>query len=540
MRAASGASEPADGTDRMKRLGIAALVAISLMAAEGLGQVALTQDGRALDANYLIGSGGINSVRRADRYLDGNLLITGQVTGGFEFRGRVPYAGADQLRLELPSAGLDNFIRGSAGLDQVQSGGLYGPSPYLSPQRTVLGPSGIASGLTRPGTSVPQSAYVSAEQARQLIDSAVQAYTPLLPELSRQLRVDALVPSAVEVTPGLRPGALPTAERLQAGAIRPTASTLFGILREQDKQRLAEELTEAERIRRERSVGEPLEARVEAPLPSPGPPTGRQPPAETPRPEPGEPAKPQLPQPGQDVFVDMLLALRQIRQAQEAGAQPPEEQPPRRAQKRPGETEEEQAQQEAALEQTRERLILHGLAGGGKDLLNLRLARAQKLLAEGKYYEAAGQYELASVAGSGVSPADPRAWLGAALAFFAADEPLTSGYYLEQAMKRFPPLMEVAVDVKGLLGEKIVSLRIGQLEARIKQAGEKADASLVFLAGFIRSARGEPQAAREHAAALKRMAGADQLFRTYADYLLTGRVPTTGPTTAPAPSAKGS
>ena len=134
-----------------------ATVVILAVAAAALGQVYQGQYGGTLDANYGVRSLGVNSIRQANRALDGNFLITGQVTGGFQFRGTVGYPGADQFRTELPSAGLDNFIRSSTGLDRIMSGSIYGPSTYFSRARTVVGTGGIVRGMNVPGTSIPRA-----------------------------------------------------------------------------------------------------------------------------------------------------------------------------------------------------------------------------------------------------------------------------------------------------------------------------------------------------------------------------------------------
>lgn len=522
--------------------GLAAAV-LGLAAVGASGQVVPTQSGRLLDRNYLIGSGGLNSIRRTDRFIDGNLLITGQVTRGVEFRGGAPYAGANQLRLEVPSAGLDSFIRRSSSLTDLTSGGdLYRPSPYLSAQRTVLGPTEISRGQTQAGTLAPWSAYGPPPEQRRLIDSAVEAYKPILPELSRRLRLDSRLEPLVDASPEGRLRALGRASESDAGAVRPTASALFGILRPQETADEAEEPTEDERTRQQRRVGEPVEARVEPAVPAPGPLTGREPPAE--RPQPQEPAPRELPEQGQDVFVDILVALQWLRQAEQAGPQPPEQQqPPRRPveKPRPDETP-EQAQQRilrerarAAVERVRGKLVVRRLAGESKDLVNVHLTRGDRLLGEGKYYEAAGRYELANIITRSTNPRDPRPPLGAALAFFAADEPLTASFYVEQAMKRFPPLMmEIDVDVNRLLGPEVVSRRVAQIEGRIAEAGEEADPSLVLLAAFIRSAAGQRDRAVEHARLLKKLAAANEVLKAYAECLLTGKRPAAAPASAPA------
>jgi len=158
----------------MKRSWQLAMGLILIVAGPAAAQVSRIQNGRALDSNYLIGARGYNSIRRANRALDGNLLVTGQVAGGYHFRGDVGYVGSDQFRGELPSAGLDNFIRGSAGLDRLTSGGSYGPGAYYSSQRTVLGASRISKGLNAPGSSMPLRTYVPPAQYRQLEEQTLR------------------------------------------------------------------------------------------------------------------------------------------------------------------------------------------------------------------------------------------------------------------------------------------------------------------------------------------------------------------------------
>ena len=71
----------------------------------------------------------------------GNLVITGNVANGMQFRGVVPYNSptsfyAPASSLQRTSAGLDSFLRDSAGSQNFgsSSGGL---TPYYSPTWTV-------------------------------------------------------------------------------------------------------------------------------------------------------------------------------------------------------------------------------------------------------------------------------------------------------------------------------------------------------------------------------------------------------------------
>ncbi|HET6428203.1 MAG TPA: hypothetical protein VFJ30_07330, partial [Phycisphaerae bacterium] len=115
--------------------------------------------------------------------------------------------------------------------------------------------------------------------------------------------------------------------------------------------------------------------------------------------------------------------------------------------------------------------------------------------------------------------------VGAALAQFAANEPLSAALSLRQGMLRFPPLMELRVDVNGMLGKEVVAQRVAKLEERLAASEGEADPSLLFLAMFVRHSAGDDEQAKAHAKALLSRAGEDKIYRTYAGMVLTGKAP---------------
>lgn len=94
--------------------------------------------------------------------------------------------------------------------------------------------------------------------------------------------------------------------------------------------------------------------------------------------------------------------------------------------------------------------------------------------------------------------------------------------------------MTTGVDLNRLLGREIVETRIEQLEGRLTEQGEAAGAPRLFLAAFIRSAKGEPDKAVAHARKLKERSR-DRIHRAYAEALLKGRVGRKEPGTKTAP-----
>ena len=504
-------------------------------AATVVGQVYQSQSGRALDANYGVGQGRVNSIRGANRAPRGNLVVTGQVSGGYHFRAAVGYVGANQFRTELPSAGLDNFIRGSTGLDRIGSGSLYGPGAYLSPSRTVLGAGSIVGRENAPGTSVPRAAYVRSPQAQQLYESAVERYKPILPNLAEAHRVNPLI-RPLQPLPG-QSGVAAGAEGVgpvEVGPVRPAASLLFGALRRQDQYRLAAELAGEGATEPPGRLGGPTDARIR---PMPSQPEEAPAPTESPAtpPAPKPPAAEAMPEPGQDVLLDVLMELQKMRQEEEArmgsrlppGPQPAAPSEPAEGAQQPGPDRKEQQKQ--AVERIRDQLILRRLAGKSRDMFNLHVSRAEKALSKGKFYEAAGHFEIAIV----LNRTNPLAHLGRGLALFAANEPLTSSFHIRDAMKLFPPLMGTAVDLDGILGKEVVAAGIERLERRLAEGEESSAPARLFLAAFMRSAMGQTQRAATHARRL-RETSKDEIHRAYADFLLRSSPGQDQPTTKPA------
>jgi len=529
----------------MKRSAVMAAV-LAATAAMAAGQVNRITGGRELDANYGIGTGGYNSTSRVYGPVSGNLIVNRQVTG-LGFRGTVPYAPAGELRLTLPSAEMDTFLRRSQGLSEVTGAApSYGLGAYLSPMRTVLSPAAIAAGYALPGSAMPRSAYVPSDRARELIDAAVEPYKPILAEVSRHRRINAALDPDVNAasTAGrtaLRPTGLAATE-----AFRPTASTLFGMLTSKKQQELATELARADAALSNPALAAEARARVRARVegrpagadalagkpaegePATGLPSAPEGSAEGPPPTEGLRAG-QAGRQGEDVFLDILTQVKRIRQAEPDGPAPVRHRTPEKVllpkdNSKKSEEEYEQEMARRSVERLRDQVYVHSLAGRSKDLFNHHMAEAEKRLKAGKFYAAADSYAVAAV----LDPNNPLPQVGSTLAQFAANEPLSGALCLRHGMLHFPPLMEIRVDVDGMVGKKVVDRRIGVLEKRLADAGEKAEPSLVFLAMFIRHCRGDADLAKAHARTLQKLAGKDKVYQTYAKIVLTGEVPGAG------------
>lgn len=111
-----------DKANRFPRLtavtvAVTTVLLTNAMSSNAVGQYRVGSDGRAQDANNRIGSGGYNS-GGTNRPLgpSGNDIVTGNVTGGKQFRGDVPYGDAGAFRGLTSDVESDQFIRQSAGV----------------------------------------------------------------------------------------------------------------------------------------------------------------------------------------------------------------------------------------------------------------------------------------------------------------------------------------------------------------------------------------------------------------------------------------
>jgi hypothetical protein len=98
---------------------LAAIPAVAVLVAPMAGAQVQQKpaDGRALDANNRIGSGGTNTFRPDPQAgVLGNQIINGNVTAGKEFHGKVDYTDRTAFRGPQPNNTSDNFVKNSVGV----------------------------------------------------------------------------------------------------------------------------------------------------------------------------------------------------------------------------------------------------------------------------------------------------------------------------------------------------------------------------------------------------------------------------------------
>jgi len=500
---------------------------LSLITAGVCGQVMPVQDGRALDSNYRLGSGPINSVVSNQPQLTSQMYITGQVTGLGAFKGHVGYQAGDQLRMTVPSAALSDFNRRSVGVSDVLRGGTWRAGIYQDRATTALTAGGIAAGLAAPGTNVPRASYVRDLVPQKVMDNALSDFRPLMGKrLGRAISSDLRPVRPLGGTQSHRsPGSRTTAAYpAGAPAFGAAGLALFTVSRPARRGEVDRELLEFEYGLQD----DPTRLDTRADRPAVTVKTG----------DPGKVSglgSTRRTAPSSDAFLALVYVLQQqYLTASGADVRKPADGGQGMTLKplgaRPDSVE--------FVEQgKRGELIFKTLAGKGKDGYNAALRKAEALLKGGRFYDAANQYRLAVE----IAPDNPMARLGLSVALFGAGEPLSSALQLRRAMEIFPPVMVTTLKVVRQISQETLGMRLERIYKRIEgRTGANVNAQLAMLAAYMHLGAGERYRAEVCAKKLKTAGGADDLHRAFAAYVLTGKRPAAkGPTTRPAGGKQG-
>lgn len=118
-------------------------------------------------------------------------------------------------------------------------------------------------------------------------------------------------------------------------------------------------------------------------------------------------------------------------------------------------------------------------AGNGQDELNRYLTSAEGYLRSGEYYNAAGQFGLASQA----APGNPLPLIGRGNALAAAGDYVSAVLFLQRGIAQFPNIVAFDLDLPALVGGKdVFDLRRADLE---KQLARVDSYELRFLLGYL-------------------------------------------------------
>ena len=453
----------------------------------------------ALGASSAVGQ--VTGTGRSERDL-GNLYVTGQVTGGFAFRGRSPYAGVNQLSLRLPSEMVDDFTRDSVGLDRLQGGRSYRPQAFTAPSRaTYMLRTAIRRGQddysTMPGDR-PSIVSLPAPSATAEVRPGA-AFEPILN--TRDLA--AMINRAHPAVPTLAGDGTAISAVIPEGGERPGVSALFGMMQETQRKKLAEEMLQTEKL--------PVEVEPES--------------------SPAEDVEPAVREPeagGGDVFADLLIELADLPDGSPIEPSTVRGPAPSASLER---LDVDPAQRVAAgrsattlAGQIGRGIVLRRLGGSGTDQFNRLMAQGDRFLAKGRFYRAAGRYENARI----IMASNPLPAVGAGLAYLGAGESHRASYYLRLSLRILPELMKVRTDIDKLLGKGVVDRRLAELKEQIADDADPGNMPALFLMAFIHANRGQTEQARAWAGRLAPLVENDPRMRSYVRFLI-GEPITTAP-----------
>jgi hypothetical protein len=463
------------------------LIYVSLVIAGGFSTIALAIDSPVSGNPLGLGtvppsaykSGLIPSINPVST--SGNLIVTGDVTGGKYFRGIVPYRGVtafgtSTVGINPGTVHVENFIRDSAGTPARQTTGL---TPYYSPVWTVTkipagsGPapqggftgSYAGSATQQTGTQTQsvlqneQAAYynpanlsrrplsMSGQDLQKIIDADIAQYpmggTPAIKgdphsEFWKQMRIsmEQKPESAGPDTTGTDTTRVNSINQLRMPTgTEPNVNTILNFGRENPAAYKENRLTKNQDNQAETDVFEQMKFKL-----------GRQP--------------IEIPKPPKDT-------TRQTDTQRSVGSASDTNEPAATI---------DPARVGAATSITE---AYKTFAAYSNDKFNRYMKAGEDYMKQGRFYRAADSYTIALA----YKPDDPLGYAGKSHALFAAGEYLSSSLFLARALEVFPDYAKVKIDLVAMMGDKDL------IEKRLIEAKEWADRSksgeLDFLLSYI-------------------------------------------------------
>lgn len=403
----------------------------------------------------------------------GNLVITGNVSGGRFFRGIVPYHATTDFEGSVGSSSLDTFIRDSAGAENYDSRESYGgkPASYYSPTQSVTT---MIPG-SRGGILGPLPTRIEGRAESGLPPSAAPKGQPLT-EYNTSLFYNKYRPLSTPVSQ-LEKMFAEEAEKYPEGQNVGTAEKISEQRQKQIEQFRYDLRQASEKV---------AELKQNLTIPTaPLQPSGEKKVAEGVLPPQTQTIEGKQP----DVYAQMqkevdtlqkkFETIQKLTAAAQTGRKTVAEanKPAKEASVAAGPNE------PSAVDISFKAEGLLGehktFASFSEDKFNQYMRTAEKYLKEGKYYRAADLYTLASVH----KPADPLPYAGKSLALFAAGEYMSSSLFLSRAIELFPGYAQFKVDLVSIVGDKdMLESRIAEVERWL----QKNDApELQFLLGYV-------------------------------------------------------
>jgi len=408
--------------------------------------------------------------------LNGNDVITGNVGGGKEFRGFVPYRAENEIGTTVATDSFNRFMRQSAPVNMGNQQSFL-PQPYYITTRTAasLRPRGTSSGLIT-YSSVRKTGGTGDFEA----DSIKQIKpAPISKDVSVQVQQYQYSVS--------RPLSYSNPADLEKIVNRGLASQqeqeeLFKAL---DRISAEEKAKEKSELKNDKEV---QEAKVkEQANPEDAQATAAERAEPTKRTfEPSEPTKRgQVPEESYTQNKEKSLYELMLEQSEQKVREAKSEEADKSKKESDEETEADSDSRHSELSkidtETADSLkeIYKTFATKAKTKFNFYMRTAEEYLHKGEYYRAADAYTLASI----YNPSDPLAYAGRAHALFGSGEYMSSSYYLMRAIRMFPQYVKVRVDLHAMITDN------DRLENRIADVNKWIERNespeLKFLLAYI-------------------------------------------------------
>jgi tetratricopeptide (TPR) repeat protein len=438
----------------------------------------------------------------------GNLIVTGNVTGGSYFRGLVPYQSTQEISLALPSSSLDSFLRDSA-RTYYPDVPIGVAQPHYLPSRmvTTLGGYELSSLALYQNQLNEQTIRQFNEAAITVTEDRLQIPPQQTPRTRRPMSIGL---SELEE---LMSFSIPQPQT----NVEPVTSTIENQMAELAGQlhRQISGTNEFQQDFRDKSLEPPSLETQDHITDQPEKPAEQTKPDEEQKTEQKQPVDIYR-QMEQQIEREFQERLEQLKAEAEAGeAEKEQEQQPQ------AEGIDSRIDRKASRSDHRRRLIYeHFLkdksaestelswqnmiakelflkqrgrqSTGGvqpgtyksfKELTEARfnqyLQVAGEYMKQGEYYRAADAWTLAST----YKPDDPVAYAGKAYALFAVGEYMSSAFYLSRAIEMYPGYLQLELNLEAIIADKdTLDKRIADLTkwARISGSGE-----LFFLLSYV-------------------------------------------------------
>ena len=394
-----------------------------------------------------------------------DLVVTGNVRGGKEFRGVVPYSATPDFSGTMGTSSISSFLRRSAPVDYQQPVGTY--QSYYLPSKTVTSiHRDSVSGLDWPTVEASKGTGDFVRLSPQEISE--RNYEPVRPLAMSPYEIQRLISEDYQ-----KQDSEELSEAIHKGRDEIFTRDLNKDIENKPKERIVDESQRP-------SVPEIIELKTAKPETAINPETFYQ-------------TKKTAEQKTPDVFEQMQQDAQQQLDDEAIGLNEEETKPetPEIKHQEPEDVYKFSTKDIDPATARALRGIHKTFATRSSDKFNSYMRTAEDLMKRGRFYRAADAYTLASL----YKPDDPLPYAGKSHSLLASGEYMSSAYYLAKAINIFPEYVNFKVDLLAMIGDK------DKLESRIADIVEwqkKSDSGeLQFLLGYVYYQSGKLKESKE-------------------------------------------